>query len=78
MANLHDAVVSNDRKTTLVALRDTIAETIDGTDSGRDIAALSKRLMEVISEIEAIPDPTAATNPLQEAQKEARQRNRNG
>lgn len=77
MSNLHDAVVSNDRKTTLLALRDTIAETIDTTDSGRDIAALSKRLMEVISEIESIPDPEASKNPLQEAQNESRKRKRN-
>ena len=54
-----DAVQSNDRRDALLALRDKIAATIDGTDSGRDIAALSKRLMEVMREIDALPDPEA-------------------
>lgn len=59
-----DAVQSNDRRDALVALRDKIAATIDGTDSGRDIAALSKRLMEVMREIDALPDPEAEASPL--------------
>lgn len=38
---------------TLKALRHKIADTIQNTESGRDIAALSKRLCEVMREIEA-------------------------
>lgn len=65
MGSLKDAVSRNDRRATLTALRDKLAETIDGTDSGRDIAALSKRLMEVEAEIASMPDPKeAASNPL--------------
>lgn len=61
---LLDSVRSNDRRAALVALRDSIAATIDGTDSGRDIAALSKRLMEVMAQIDALPDPEAEASPL--------------
>lgn len=60
MSKLTEAVKTGDRRSMLEALRDTIAETIDGTESGRDIAALSKRLLEVSAELEAIPaDPSS-------------------
>ena len=78
MTTLTDAVASNDRRTTLLALRDSIAAAIDGTESGRDIAALSKRLMEVIAEIDALPDPDASDSPLERAQKRAARRKRDG
>lgn len=78
MTTLHEAVATNDRRETLVALRDTIAKAIDGCESGRDIAALSKRLMEVIAEIDALPDPAARANPLQAEQERARGRKRDG
>lgn len=55
--NLVDAVKSGDRRATLMALRDKIAETIENCDSGRDMAANSKRLMEVMSELDNMPDP---------------------
>lgn len=64
-----DAVQSNSRRDALVALRDKIAATIDGTDSGRDIAALSKRLMEVMAEIDALPDPGADDDPVEAARR---------
>ena len=44
MDKLYEAVSTNDRRETLIALRNTIAKTIDDCESGRDIAALSKRL----------------------------------
>lgn len=78
MTTLHEAVATNDRRETLIALRDTIAKAIDGCESGRDIAALSKRLMEVIAEIDALPDPAAEANPLQAEQERARRRSRDG
>lgn len=62
---LADSVQSNDRRAALVALRDRLAEAIDGTDSGRDIAALSKRLMEVMAQIDALPDPQAEADPVE-------------
>ena len=64
---LLDAVRTGDRRTALVALRDAVAETIDAKDSARDIAALSKRLMEVMAEIDALPDPEAEASPLDAA-----------
>lgn len=53
MASVVNAVTDGKKKT-LLALRDTIARTIDECNSGRDMAALSKRLMEIMDEIEAI------------------------
>jgi len=58
MANLLEAAKSGDKRATLIALRDKLAETIQNCDSGRDMASNSKRLMEVMAEIEALPDPT--------------------
>lgn len=55
--NLVQAAKSGDKRATLIALRDKIAETIENCDSGRDMAANSKRLMEVMAEISALPDP---------------------
>lgn len=54
--NIIEAAASGDRRATLVALRDEIAETIQGCGSGRDMAALSKRLIEVMEEIDALGD----------------------
>lgn len=57
MTNLIEAAKSGDKRATLIALRDKLAETIQNCESGRDMASNSKRLMEVMAEIEAIPDP---------------------
>lgn len=54
---LLEAAKSGDKRATLLALRDKLAETIENCESGRDMAANSKRLMEVMAEIEALPDP---------------------
>lgn len=56
----------------LEKLRDVLTERIDCSESGRDIAALSKRLITVVDEIEALPDPNARKNPAQEARERAR------
>lgn len=58
--NLVEAAKSGSKRDTLIALRDKLAETIDNCESGRDMAANSKRLMEVMAEIEALPDPEEA------------------
>ena len=58
MASLIAAAKSGDKRATLIALRDKLAETIQNCDSGRDMASNSKRLMEVMAEIEALPDET--------------------
>lgn len=54
---LLEAAQSGDKRATLIALRDKLAETIENCESGRDMAANSKRLMEVMAELEALPDP---------------------
>lgn len=57
--SLLEAAKSGDKRATLIALRDKLAETIENCESGRDMAANSKRLMEVMAELEALPDPAA-------------------
>ena len=59
MTNLVEAAKSGDKRETLIALRDKLAQTIQDCDSGRDMASNSKRLMEVMAELEAMPDPDA-------------------
>ena len=59
MTNLVDAAKSGDKRATLIALRDKLAQTIQDCDSGRDMASNSKRLMEVMAELEALPNPEA-------------------
>lgn len=54
VTSLVDAAKSGDKRATLVALRDILAKTIQECDSGRDMASNTKRLMEVISEIESV------------------------
>ena len=55
--NLVEAAKSGNKRDTLIALRDKLAETIDNCESGRDMAANSKRLMEVMAELESLPNP---------------------
>lgn len=74
-STLTAAAASNNRRKTLVALRDKLAATIETCESGRDIAALSKRLMEVMGELDTLPDPDSQTkNPAQLARERVRNR----
>ena len=57
MGQLLEAAQSGDKRATLLALRDKLAATIENCESGRDMAANTKRLMEVMAELEQIPDP---------------------
>jgi len=59
VTNLVEAARSGDKRATLIALRDKLAQTIQECDSGRDMASNSKRLMEVMAELEQLPDPEA-------------------
>ena len=59
MTDLITAAKSGNKRETLIALRDKLAATIQNCDSGRDMASNSKRLMEVMAEIEALPDEKA-------------------
>lgn len=67
---LKEAVKTGNRKKTLIALRDRLAETIENCESGRDMAANTKRLMEVIDELEIIK---AAEKEKREKKKAAKQ-----
>ena len=70
MGKLVSAAKKGKKRDMLVALRDEIAEQIEATSSGRDMAALSKRLIEVVEQIEDMDAATAQTaNPLQAARK---------
>lgn len=57
MTNLVDAAKSGNKRETLIALRDILAYTIQNCESGRDMASNTKRLMEVMAELETMPDP---------------------
>ena len=70
MADLVSAARSGDRRQTLEALRDKIAASIQDCESGRDVAALSKRLMEVMNEIDALPKQKK-DSPLAKARRSA-------
>lgn len=70
MADLIKAARSGSRRETLEALRDKIAASIQDCESGRDVAALSKRLMEVMGEIDALPKPRG-DSPLAKAKRGA-------
>lgn len=59
MATLIEAAKSGDKRETLIALRDILAYTIQNCESGRDMASNTKRLMEVMAELESLPDPAA-------------------
>lgn len=69
MANLVNAAKSGNRKETLIAMRDILAKTIQDCDSGRDMASNTKRLMDVMNEIEEIEEKEAEQK-AREAQKQ--------
>lgn len=69
---LLNQVRTGSRRASLEALRDKVAETIDSTESGRDIAALSKRLIEIMSEIDSLPVEGDAGNPIEAAREAAK------
>lgn len=50
---LAEAAGSGDKLSTLEALRDKLARQIDASGSGRDVAALSRQLTDVMDRIEA-------------------------
>lgn len=67
MQSLTAAAKTGNRREILESLRDKLAYTIENTESGRDVAALSRRLMDVIAELDALPDVDDHPNPLQQA-----------
>lgn len=64
MGALLDAARSGDERKILEALRDNVALCIDDGAAARDLAALSKRLMEITEKLAALPDPDGDVNPV--------------
>ena len=58
--SLTEAAQSGDRLATLIALRDLLAVRLDNGASDRDVASLSRRLMQTIAEIEELEKMNAA------------------
>lgn len=54
MGKLYDAAAGEDRLAVLIELRNLLANRLDKCDSDRDIAALSRQLVQVTAEIEEI------------------------
>lgn len=69
--SLVESVRSGSRLAALRALRDVIAETVAKTDSARDVASLSRQLMDVLGQIEAVEKtgPEERGTPLDELEK---------
>lgn len=74
MAGLIDAAKSGDRLATLIALRDRLADEIENTTSGRDLAALSKQLTDVLTQIAEMPEPNKVSKADEIAQKREERR----
>lgn len=56
--SLLEAAQSDDRATALRRLRDRLAEEIDACQSGRDLASLSQRFMDVVAQLDEL-EPAA-------------------
>lgn len=71
---LEVAAASGDRLKALTALRDRLAKEIEGCDSARDVAALSRQLTDVLRQVEELtPDVAEERSPLDElAQRRSR------
>jgi len=71
---LGDVAKTGDRIRTLEALRDRLADELDGCNSSRDVAALASRLQSVMAELDTIAPQISAETPLDilRARREAR------
>ena len=74
--SLTEAAKSGNRKKILIALRDRLAATIENCESGRDMAANSKRLMEVVEELEEIKAEEKAKREKKKAAKQPSKRDK--
>lgn len=74
MTDLVEAAKSGNKRATLEALRDILAKTIQECDSGRDMASNTKRLMEVMAELEALP----AENKIESKHDRLKKKHENG
>ena len=74
MGTVKSAFESGSRKRTLEAMASKIADTIDSCESARDIPALTKRMVEMMDEIERCPDANASKTRLAVLQANAAKR----
>lgn len=65
MGRLVSAAKTNDKRGILEATRDILAQAIEECESKRDLAALTKRLIEISDMIAALPD-AENVNPVDE------------
>ena len=71
--SLKEAAKTGNHQKTLIALRDKLAGAIDDCNSGRDLAALSRRLIDVMEKIPSTPDPDVPKTPLQRAREQRKE-----
>lgn len=64
MSDIVDAAKTGDQLTLLIALRAKLAETLQNSKSGRDIAALSKQLREVAEQIKALEEENSQSDTI--------------
>lgn len=64
--SLSEAASTGDRVVTLRELRDVLASQIEVTDSGRDVAALSRQLTDVLAQIDVLAPSKAEVDVVDE------------
>jgi len=74
MGSISQAFKSGDRRQTLVAMGERMAEIMDASDSIRDFAPAIKRMVELLDAIEKCPDANAAKSKLAVLQANASKR----
>ena len=73
--SVYDAAVKGDRLSTLIALRDRLAQEIE-TAGARDLAALSKQFTDVLEQIEQHTEGDGTSAAEQIAQRREERRNK--
>lgn len=73
---LVEAALSGDKRAALIALRDRLAQEIEATTSGRDLAALSRQFTEVVKLLDEMPNEKEVSPADEIAQRRAERRKR--
>ncbi len=74
MGSISEAFKSGDRRKTLVAMGERMANIMDNSDSIRDFAPAIKRMVELLDAIEKCPDANATKSKLAVLQANAAKR----
>lgn len=72
--DVYEAATSGDRRATLEALRDTLAEAIATSPGNQHLPNLARQLVAVLAELEAIPNTLEVSNADEIAQRRASRR----